>query len=101
MYELKSDADSESAGEIYRNFVMCAVDFLMQQRGTGKINADRMKKIVIPATVTKIEDGNFTSTTGKEEDFPVIYGFAGSEAERYANDDTGWFNDFKIKFINI
>ncbi len=45
MYELKSDADSESAVEIYRNFVMCAVDFLMQQRGTGKINADRMKKM--------------------------------------------------------
>ena len=45
MYELREDADLSKAKEIYENFVMCAMDFAMQQRGSGKINVERMKKL--------------------------------------------------------
>ncbi len=60
---------------------------------------DSLKKIVIPATVTEIDDGNFTATSLKKEDATIIYGFAGSEAERYAKNEN-WLKAYENEFIN-
>lgn len=59
-----------------------------------------LKKIVIPATVTDIGYGNFTSTTFKKEDSSVIYGFAGSEAERYAKNEN-FLKEYENEFVNV
>ena len=61
---------------------------------------DNLKKVIIPSTVTDIGDGNFTATSYKKENSSVIYGFAGSEAERYAK-NANWLKNYENEFVNI
>lgn len=61
---------------------------------------DSLKGIFIPATVTKIGDGNFTTTLFNQENATVVYGYAGSEAERYAINES-WLKEYTNPFVNI
>ena len=61
---------------------------------------DSLKGIFIPATVTKIGDGNFTTTSFDQENATVVYGYAGSEAERYAINEN-WLKEYANPFVNM
>ena len=62
--------------------------------------SDSLKGIFIPATVTKIGDGNFTTTSFDQENATVVYGYAGSEAERYAINEN-WLKEYANPFVNM
>ena len=61
---------------------------------------DSLKGIFIPATVTKIGDGNFTTSSFNQENATVVYGYAGSEAERYAINEN-WLKEYANPFVNM
>lgn len=62
--------------------------------------SDSLKEIFIPATVTEIGDGNFNSSTFKQEDSTIIYGYAGSVAEYYAKNQN-FLKEYANTFVNI
>ena len=62
--------------------------------------SDKLEKVFIPATVTIIEDGNFTATVHKQENATKIYGYAGSEAEHYAKNEN-WLKEYQNTFVNM
>lgn len=61
---------------------------------------DNLEKIFIPATVVEIGHGNFTTSQLDGEYATVIYGYTGTEAERYAKNEH-WLKEYENKFVNI